>query len=182
MNQHKHTSDIDLGRGWLNRAAEMLDSCEDHVSDAEFAYAAAVIGNGFIGLAHAERAAASMAETSQVRQAILTMSDEPETTLAEAIAREKRAEAEARPHDDEPAPTCSFVVLGKRCTFRPGHHMLWHRLEDGAEVNDAGEPMATEPDMCSFVRDGARCVLAPEHAAGHELADGRGYPQEVDRG
>lgn len=77
MNQQKQSSDLNLGRGWLNRAAEMLDSCEDHVSDAEFARAAAAIGNGFIALAHAERAAASMEEVSSVRQAIECTCEHP---------------------------------------------------------------------------------------------------------
>jgi uncharacterized protein YegL len=114
MTSTNTSEDLKQGRTWLNRAAEMLDSCEDHRSDAEFARAAAIIGNGFIALAHAERAAVSMAETSQMRQAILTMSDEPETTLGEAIerekaiAREERLEAEARPHDDEPGQV--FIV------------------------------------------------------------------------
>lgn len=84
MNQQKHTEDLHIGRGWLNRAAEMLDSCEDHLSDAEFARAAAAIGNGFIALAHAERAAGTSA------------------TLEAAAERVRRAAAEARPHDDEP--------------------------------------------------------------------------------
>ena len=85
MNQHKQSEDLHIGRGWLNRAAEMLDSCEDHVSDAEFARAAAAIGNGFVALAHAERAMRSSA------------------TLDAAAERVRRAAAEARPHDDEPA-------------------------------------------------------------------------------
>jgi len=113
VNQHKHAEDLHEGRGWLNRAAERLDAAEDSVSAAEFAYAAAVIANGFIGLAHAERALASMNEVSQVRQAILSLPDEPETTLGEAIAREKRAAAEARPHDDEPElPFLGFTADG----------------------------------------------------------------------
>lgn len=110
MTSGNYSEDFNLGRGWLNRAAEMLDSCEDHVSDAEFARAAAAIGAGFIALAHAERAAASAAEVSEVRQAILSLSDEPETTLGEAIAREKRAEDEARPHDNEPGSLADRLI------------------------------------------------------------------------
>lgn len=85
--------DLRNGRDWL-QAAEAAYS----KGDTQQAYAAAVIGTGFIGLAHTTSSLASMAEVSQVRSAILSMSDEPETTLAEAIDREKRAEAEARPH------------------------------------------------------------------------------------
>lgn len=94
MNKIELPEDLHVGRGWLNRAAEMLDSCEDHLSDAEFARAAASIGNGFIALAHAERAATS----------------EPALTAEEAFHRDQRARAEARPHDDEPARTVVHVV------------------------------------------------------------------------
>lgn len=113
MNQQKHTEDLHIGRGWLNRAADRLNQAEDSVSAVEFAYAAAIIGNGFIALAHAERAAVSMAEASQMRQAVLTLSDEPETTLAEAVERERRAAAEARPHDDEqPRGEAAYLLEG----------------------------------------------------------------------
>lgn len=95
MNQHKQSSDLDLGRGWLRTAERRFGEDENPAA----AHAAAAIGSGFVHLALAELSASSMAETSQVRQAILTMSEEPETTLAEAIEREKRAEAEARPRD-----------------------------------------------------------------------------------
>jgi len=91
--------DLANGRDWLGAAEKAYSE-----GDISRAYAAAVIGNGFVGLAHTVRASASMAEVSQVRQAILTLSDEPETTLGEAIAREQRAEAEARPHADEASP------------------------------------------------------------------------------
>lgn len=95
MNQQKHLEDLHQGRGWLNRAAEMLDACEDHVSDAEFARAAAAIGSGFVALAHATEALNAMAATARRR------------TLFDAAAeREQRAEAEARPHDDEPVNLC----------------------------------------------------------------------------
>jgi len=84
--------DLHAGRGWLNRAAEMLDSCEDHLSDAEFARAAATIGHGFVALAHATQSLEAMASTARRR------------ALFDAAAeREERAEAEARPHDDEDA-------------------------------------------------------------------------------
>lgn len=149
----ENTSDnLNLGRGWLNRAAEMLDSCEDHRSDAEFAHAAAIIGNGFIALAHAERAAASMAEVSQVRQAILTMSDEPEMTLVEAVEREKRAEAEARPHDDEPKPPPCTGCFGP---FSDGTHGpgCTQRCQDCQGAPDG-------PQRCRC-RDGCTCEHPP---------------------
>lgn len=174
MNQPKHLEDLHEGRGWLNRAAEMLDSCEDHVSDAEFARAAAAIGDGFIQLAAVQLQAEMGAGAAEHNQRILEMQSviadahralegrvraekaeiEARTaklaeldaaTLAASGLRERRAAAEARPHDDE-ARSCAFVHDGQRCTFRPGHHMLWHRLEDGTEVNDQGEPMGEEAD------------------------------------
>lgn len=104
---HEPTDDLAEGRWWLKRAAQLFAS--EDVGSTQ-AYTAAVIGNGFIGLAHTTSSLASMAEVSQVRSAILTMSDEPETTLGEAIEREKRAAAEARPHDDEPTDGTVFVV------------------------------------------------------------------------
>lgn len=137
MTSENHPEDLHQGRGWLNRAAEVLDGCEDHVSDAEFAHAAAIIGNGFIALAHAERALVSMAETSQVRQAILSLSDEPETTLGEAIAQEKRAEDEARPHDNElvpvPCPRCEGCG---QLASTPGREpwTAWENLPPGSDL------------------------------------------------
>ncbi|EOD66872.1 hypothetical protein H480_19153 [Amycolatopsis vancoresmycina DSM 44592] len=68
----------------------MLDSCEDHLSDAEFARAAATIGHGFVALAHASQALDAMAATAR-RRALFDV----------AAEREERAAAEARPHDDE---------------------------------------------------------------------------------
>jgi len=85
MNQQKQPSDLDLGRDWLERAAFSVD----HVDRAarpdalEFARVAAMIGAGYVALAHAERAAKSSA------------------TLDAAAERVRRAAAEARPHDDE---------------------------------------------------------------------------------
>jgi hypothetical protein len=128
VNQHKQSSDLHIGRGWLNRAAEMLDACEDHVSDAEFATAAAAVGNGFVQLAAVEQWAAGRAEDVE-RQAERRAQDAPLNasiveahqlaaelaqqqlkTLraneivvdAAAFQREAQARAEARPHDDEP--------------------------------------------------------------------------------
>lgn len=190
--------DLATGRKWLNDAAQLFDT---QVVDSNRAYTAAVIGNGFIGLAHTAASLASMTEVSQVRSAILSLSDEPESTLGEAIAREQRAVAEALPHDDEPMhilgpdpdgscpacralggddeategaapkPTCSFVHEDKRCVFAPGHHQLWHHLEDGSEVNDAGEPMhAVDCHGC----DGPGVVpcAADEVVGGFAMRDG----------
>lgn len=90
--------------------------------------------------------------------------DDEQTLTAAAQQREERAADEARPHDDEPTrhpdwescpvcnpkpddtvpQSCTFVHHGHRCTFRPGHHMLWHKLTDGTEVNDQGEPMEAD--------------------------------------
>lgn len=83
MNQQKHPTNLHEGRGWLNRAAEALDAAEDTLGLSEFARTAAIIGSGFVALAHAERSARS--------------SD----TLDAAAERVRRAAAEARPHDDE---------------------------------------------------------------------------------
>lgn len=98
MNQPKQSTDLDLGRKWLNRAAEALSGSEDFLDAGAFARAAATVGSGFVALAHAERAAASAAEVSEVRQAILSLSDEPLTAEEEHRRRQERAEAEARPH------------------------------------------------------------------------------------
>lgn len=108
--------DLSLGRRWLSRAAGAISAGQDSPPSAvQFARAAAMIGSGFVALAHA----AERAETSQVRQAILSLSDEP--TLAAAAEREARAVAEARPHDDKPVattPPFTRADVGKRLRFR----------------------------------------------------------------
>jgi len=64
MNQQKQPSDLDLGRDWLERAAFSVD----HVDRAarpdalEFARVAAMIGAGYVALAHAERVRRAAAE------------------------------------------------------------------------------------------------------------------------
>jgi len=93
VNQHKHLSDLDQGRAWLDRAARALIAWTDSVAEdsaarllgsPEYARAAAVLGAGFVALAHTERAARTSA------------------TLDAAAERVRRAADEARPHDDEP--------------------------------------------------------------------------------
>jgi hypothetical protein len=139
VNQHKQSSDLHIGRGWLNRAAEMLDACEDHVSDAEFATAAAAVGNGFVQLAAVERTTAWRAEDLARFAADREAERENDEVVREAnllaLARERRevarfedrardvgidvaafqravqAQAEARPHDDEPKHAHGFGVV-----------------------------------------------------------------------
>jgi hypothetical protein len=119
----------------------MLDSCEDHESDAEFARAAAAIGSGFVDLASVELQAKISAASAQenarifelqsvIAEAHEAMADRMRAeqaeielrtaklaeldvaTLAASGLREKRAEAEARPHDDEPgAGTARLAAL-----------------------------------------------------------------------
>ena len=106
--------DLHCARGWLARASDVLTGAEDYLSAVEYAHAAAVIGNGYVNLAHATRALDAMAESAKVtaRQleafdAIADAADRTgDPTLEAAAEREERAAAEARPHDDEPVNLC----------------------------------------------------------------------------
>lgn len=102
MNQPKQPTDLDLGRDWLDRAAFQFD----HIDRAAFpdaldaARTAATIGHGYVALAHASQSLEAMAATARRRQLFDT-----------AAEREERAEAEARPHDDE--LSIVYVVEGE---------------------------------------------------------------------
>lgn len=158
MTSENYSEDLHQGRGWLNRAAEMLDSCEDHVSDAEFARAAAAIGSGFVDLASVELQAKISAASAQenarifelqsvIAEAHEAMADRMRAeqaeielrtaklaeldvaTLAAAGLPERRAEAEARPHDDEPVNLCETDAdLAARFAGQIGE--LTSRIED----------------------------------------------------
>lgn len=101
MNKINRATELDLanGRDWLQAAESAYSK-----GDIDQARAAAMIGTGYVQLAHTTRSFASMDETAQVRKAILSLSDEP--ALGAAAEREERAAAEARPHDDEHADDC----------------------------------------------------------------------------
>lgn len=102
--------DLHCARGWLARASDVLTAAEEHISAVEYAHTAAVIGNGFVNLGHATRALEAMAESSKVTARQLTAFDaiadaadrEGYKPLQETAERQARAEAEARPHDNEP--------------------------------------------------------------------------------
>lgn len=91
MTSENTPDNLNLGRGWLNRAAEMLAALlERRQPDAEFARAAAAIGNGFVALAQAQMSApVSLRLTSEMPPALIS-----------AVERAGRAAAEARPHDE----------------------------------------------------------------------------------
>jgi hypothetical protein len=101
--------DLHCGRGWLARASDVLTGAEDYLSAVEYAHAAAVIGNGYVNLAHATRALEAMNQASEVATRQLVAFDaiadaadrEGNPTLTAAAERVAREQAEARPHDDE---------------------------------------------------------------------------------
>jgi hypothetical protein len=95
--------DLHCGRGWLARASDVLTGAEDYMSAVEYAHAAAVIGNGYVNLAHASQALEALASTARRR------------ALFDAAAeREERAAEEARPHDDSEKPDgVVYVVEGE---------------------------------------------------------------------
>lgn len=99
------------GRGWLNRAAEMLDGCEDHVSDAEFATAAAAIGSGFVRLAAAEREAAAQTFVD-VRHATERAADLERIAAARTadLERIEAADAKVWAHQESEAEAHAAVV------------------------------------------------------------------------
>lgn len=142
--------DLHCARGWLNRASDVLTGAEDYLSALEYAHAAAVIGNGFVNLAHATRALEAMGQASEVaaRQlvAFVAIADAADRTgdptLEAAAEREARAEAEARPHDDEQTEA--------------GH--VWM-------------PYPDEP--------GRRCVCSIEHDHDEDPEDGPDQAQET---
>jgi hypothetical protein len=153
MTSANSSEDLHQGRGWLNRAAEMLDSCEDHVSDAEFARAAAAIGNGFIALAHTERAARTAG------------------ALDAAAERVRRAAAESRPHDDE--PVLGDVIKCQQCGRQT------RSISRGCSACGHGLPCACCASGIIPVFEGPKCGrgLGPD-GCGHTHAEHAGY----DRG
>jgi hypothetical protein len=126
--QNPAAADLRRGRSWLDLAAELFDK-----HSVEEAHAAATIGHGYVALAHASQSLDSMAATARRR-----------ALFDSAAEREQRAQAEARPHDDE---SCTFVHDGQQCVYElvQGEH-AYHRLPDGREVDDRGELAPQETD------------------------------------
>lgn len=196
MTSENYPEDLHQGRGWLNRAAEMLDSCEDHVSDAEFARAAAAIGNGFIQLAAVERTTAWRAEDlarwtadreaerendevvretnrlilarergelALVEQRTSALAALDVAALAASGQREKRAEAEALPHDDEPKPPRCTGCFGP---FSDGSHAVncTQRCQDCG-----GDDAENSPRRCRCREGQPAAPLCGCPGPGHEI-------------
>lgn len=168
MTNNDPTTDLDAGRTWLNRAASALNRLEDSSPESvAYAHAAAMTGHGFVALAHAARSFEAMDSSAQMtaRQiaAIDALTDEmlPAATLGEAIEREKRAAAEARPHDDElvpvPCPRCEGCgQLADTDDREPW--TAWESLPPGADLAvKAGLVKPVPCDQC----DGKKTVLRP---------------------
>jgi hypothetical protein len=91
------SADLDNGRQWLEAAEEHWTQGRN-----DAAYAAAVIGNGFIGLAHTTASLGSMRDLKRRQEAMLDALVADEPTLGAAIARERQVAEESRSRDDEP--------------------------------------------------------------------------------
>lgn len=161
MNQHKQSEDFNLGRGWLNRAAEMLDSCEDHVSDAEFARAAAAIGAGFIQLAAAEREAAAQAFVDDRHAA--ERAEDLERLAAnrtEDLERIGAADAKAWKHQDAEAEVRTAVI--------EAHRAMTARMQaEQAEIAQRTEALAAL-DVAGLSAAGQRQARAEAEARPHD--------------
>lgn len=155
MTSANTSEDLHQGRGWLNRAAEMLDACEDHVSDAEFATAAAAIGSGFVALAQAQMSAPmSMRLTSEMPPALIS-----------AVERAGRAAAEARPHDDEPVNLCETDAdMAARFAGQIGE--LTSRIDAALKVLQRPWPLTEDHhDFVNSQVADARAALRGDQAA-----------------
>lgn len=109
--------DLHCGRGWLARASDVLTGAEDYLSAVEYARTAAIIGSGYVALAHAERAARSSA------------------TLDAAAERVRRAAAEARPHDDEDGSVVYIVESSGEAVYAgdsDARARAWIKTADGS--------------------------------------------------
>lgn len=125
--------DLHCARGWLARASDVLTGAEDYLSAVEYAHAAAVIGNGYVNLAHATQALESMAATAR-RRAVFDATAE----------REERAVAEARPHD-RCAHETEYERLCKSCRTAG---------DDGGETESRPRDDAEKPDGIVYVVEG----------------------------
>lgn len=161
MTSANHVEDLNLGRGWLNRAAEMLDACEDHRSDAEFARAAAAIGNGFIRLAAAEREAAAQAFVDE-RHAVERVEDLERiaTNRTEDLERIAAADAKAWEHQDSEAEVRDAVVEAHRA-------MTARMRAEQAEVEQRAGVLAAL-DVAGLAAAGQREKRAEAEARPHD--------------
>lgn len=154
----------------LDRAADALKTSGDQLSPSEFIQASAAIGFGYSQLAHLDDQRANRVDDLD-RIGVWRTEDlerigaaDQRNVEAEAVATEAhRAVAEVArrqlelldPNDkliaalrrgQQPGPSCEFVFRGQRCVFGLDHPHGWHHLQDGREVDDAGELLGQAAD------------------------------------